>query len=77
LIGTEKSELLRINPETNQVLSINSPVRSRDVILYVSASPTNEEVIAITTEFKSVYETMGRGKTWNMIAEHGEIANLN
>lgn len=75
MIGTAKAELVNINLETRRSVTVKTPVKTGDVIAYVSGSPVNPKEMAIATGKKDVYLSTDNGAAWRKIADQGQAIN--
>jgi photosystem II stability/assembly factor-like uncharacterized protein len=75
LVGTAKADLVSINLETKQLVTVKTPVKTGDVIAYVSGSPANPKEMAIATGNKDVYLSTDNGTAWRKIADQGLAIN--
>ncbi len=75
LIGTGKLELISVNLETKQRVTMKTPVQNGDGISYLTGSPANPKELALATEKKDVYVSTDYGTVWNKIASQGQAIN--
>ncbi|MBP1989656.1 F510_1955 family glycosylhydrolase [Paenibacillus eucommiae] len=72
LIGTAKPGMVNMNVETNQSITVKTPIQSEDVFTYVSGNPVDSKELAFATEKKNVYLSTDNGVTWEQIANQGQ-----
>jgi photosystem II stability/assembly factor-like uncharacterized protein len=75
LIGTAKAELINVNLETKQSVTVKTPVQTGDIITYLTGSPVNPKEMAIATGNKDVYVSTDNGASWRKIADQGQAIN--
>jgi phosphoribosyl-AMP cyclohydrolase len=79
LVGTAKpnAALIKINAELSksQSLAIKTPIKSNDMIMYVSENPANAKELTIATENRDIYISADKGVTWRQIVNAGKATN--
>lgn len=68
--------LYKLDPQTNDAMKIDVPVKQGDAIAYISQNPKKNQEIVIATYKKDSYLSKDGGKSWSIIVDEGKGINL-